>query len=60
MYLKHCPKCDGPIFEDDVYDTEHFLDYISEFYCGHCIKCGANYKWESHYKWVIDTEPEEA
>ena len=60
MYVKGCPKCGGPIFEDDMYDIEHLEAAIYEFYSGHCIKCGTNYKWKSYYKWSIDTDLEEA
>lgn len=60
MYVKHCPKCGGIVIKDDMYDTQHGGDNVVELYCGHCIKCGTNYQWESHYQWSVDSELEES
>lgn len=60
MFVKTCPKCGGIVVKDDMYDTQHGGGVVVELYCGHCIKCGTDYQWESYYKWSIDTDLEEA
>ena len=60
MYVKHCPKCGGIVIKDDTYDMQKWEDGLMELHCGHCIKCGTDYQWESYYKWSVDSELEES
>ena len=57
-----CPKCGGEVEHDGMtnlkYDpNEH---YTVAQATGHCITCGAKYKWEECFEFIGITELEEA
>jgi len=57
---KICPKCGGAVEWDDTYDFSFDVDSATEYHCGHCVKCGTDYQWTSHYTWTHDSELEES
>ena len=58
--IHYCSKCGGIVVKDDTYDGERWEDGIVELHCGHCIKCGTDYQWESYYKYSHDSDLEES
>ena len=51
MKKLECPVCGGIITEDYLWDTvkdditSSDADLITEFWEGHCTKCGRKYQW---------------
>ena len=46
--IRICPKCNGDLELDDIYDVSDHNDLC----VGHCLSCGTEYQWRENYQFV--------